>query len=105
MIDVKQILKEYLDLTEEELEFEFPSMKYEGESEVKGQTVMTFSIQNPNTMVKFLMDGLGNSYMDSRLVYHFKDGTVAKYIKTRQCYELRRYGKLFAILKWREGEW
>lgn len=101
MVTVQDVLKSYSQLSAEDLDYEFPSTSFIGTEEVKGNQVLIFAVANPNTMVDILTIGLGNSRLDDKCVYHFSDGSKAKYVKCRDCYEFTRYGKTFARLTWR----
>lgn len=101
MVLVQNVLEGYSKLSAEDLDFEFKTLSYEGMEDVKGRQVYVFEVADPNTMVDILTTAFGEARYSDKGTYLFPDGSKAKYIKCRDCYEITRFGKLLARLAWR----
>lgn len=101
MVLVQNVLECYSKLSAEDLDFEFKTLSYEGMEDVKGRQVYIFKVEDPRTMVEILTTAFGEARYSDKNTYLFLDGSKAKYIKCRDCYEITRFGKLLARLTWR----
>ena len=90
-VDVPKAFKSYSELNCLDLLTELPGCEFDSEID----DILYFRIRYPETMIYILTSLLGDYTYDKNCTYHYKDGTVAKFIKAHKWYEFKRYKKVF----------
>lgn len=98
MINTAKLLREYTELSPEDLDGNFKGLRYEGREFYKTGDVYVYACANPKSIWEFFSN-LGETTFKGNDTYLYQDGTRRQFIKSRRLYEFKQYGKVLAILK------
>lgn len=95
MTDIASVFKRYSELRCLDLLTELPTCEFDCNSE----GIYYFTIEDPDALVTLLTVCLGEYRHDSSGKYHYQDGTVAKFIKSKHWYEFKKHRTVIARIK------
>lgn len=95
MVDVLKVFEQYSKLSCIDLLTELPGCSFS----CKLDDVYYFEVSEPETMVELLTVCLGDYTYGKNLTYKYKDGTSARFVKSRGWYEFKKCKKVIARVR------
>lgn len=95
MVNVQKVFETYSKLNCLDLLTELPGCSYS----CNVDDIYYFEITKPETMVELLTSCLGDYVYDKNCTYKYKDGTKARFIKTKRYYEFKKAKSVIARVR------
>ena len=93
MKNIKSIFESFAALSPDDLQVEINTLHFKGRE--KG--IMYFTICDPEMLIDYMLNYFGRYHWTNNK-YHYSDGTIIQFIKTKKQWQLKQYKKVYCII-------